>query len=551
MYKIVRLLIIALIGLIPLQSFARDKIWPVRFGFDDAGGPAFLETKPWFGNMIDEIGFDLWVMHLRPQPSIEKNIRHFQRMDERCGKLGIKWVCNHEAANWGKTFVDEKGRDWFNREDGRHFELLPPELLKALSQCKHFLGVMYDEPAHMQNARNLIANKGKPWKPYMYNTDGRRLIDAAEEFTQAVRDIADIYAKYNIPLYTENVFPVLYHGFARGGFTPGTKILKESLSPMFIACTMGAAIQYDTELWICLDLWGINGYPGHTPEEYRSALLLAYHMGADYMYTENIAFDNKNKGLGSLILITSDGYKITEHGRITKWFANEYIPKHPRRYTFRQVKPRVAIVRQPDACWGQGRSGFPILPDQLFGNAKWKSNQNTEAWFKIWHLLTRGAAPKDGFSYWCDCLNKKPYQVFYPLDGVVVFDHHVGYKHLKGVQVIFLTGLGISPQTLKAVEQCVSDGVTCIALPHLVPKRVAGQTGSNGTLTDGRGRWVVTEDFLADRVREQMQHVIPSEDIIRYRFGQYLVTMKPVGSDMNKITANVERVKAATTIPAH
>ncbi|UCD28501.1 MAG: hypothetical protein JSV03_15695, partial [Planctomycetota bacterium] len=321
MAQLIRFTLLVLLGILSVRATAQDKVWPVRFGFDDAGGPAYLETKSWFQDAIGQFSFNLWVMHLKPEPNIRKNIRHFQRMDERCGKMGLKWVCNLESANWGKSFVDEKGRDWFNRRDGRHFELLPPEILEALSKCEHFLGVMYDEPAHMQNARNLIAARGKPWKPYMYEPSGERLEDAAEGFTRAVKGVSEIYGHYGIRLYTEQVFPVLFHGFARGGFTTGTKILKESWSPLFIACAMGAAIQYNTELWVTPDLWYMGDYPGHSTEELRSALLIAYHMGADSIYIENLAYDHQDKGLGSLILLTDDGYKVTKHGQVARWFA--------------------------------------------------------------------------------------------------------------------------------------------------------------------------------------------------------------------------------------
>ncbi|UCD30099.1 MAG: hypothetical protein JSV03_06400, partial [Planctomycetota bacterium] len=191
------------------------------------------------------------------------------------------------------------------------------------------------------------------------------------------------------------------------------------------------------------------------------------------------------------------------------------------------------------ACWGQGRSGFSILTDQLFGNPEWKSNEITEAWFQIWHLLTRGTVAKDGISWFCTSYKNRPYQVFCPLDGVVVFDHHVGFKHLDGVEVIFLTGLGVTPETIRAVERCVLNGATCVGLPHLLPRRVITQCGSRGILSDGRGLWIVTDDFLADRVRRHVRHVIPKQDVIRYQFGKYVVNIKPVDSDMNRLTVNV------------
>ena len=59
---------------------------------------------------------------------------------------------------------------------------------------------------------------------------------------------------------------------------------------------LGSSIQYDKELWITPDLWGMQDYPSHSVEEYRSSLLLAYHMGADAIYKENLAYDGAGKG---------------------------------------------------------------------------------------------------------------------------------------------------------------------------------------------------------------------------------------------------------------
>ncbi|MHC4443508.1 MAG: hypothetical protein ACYTA5_12990 [Planctomycetota bacterium] len=531
-----RLLMFLLFVLVSVQVIAQERVWPVRFGFDDAGGPPDLDTLPQAGEVVKELGCNLWVHHLHFKPQIAENIKTVRRVDDWCGKHGLKWMCSLEGANWRQNFIDEKGRDWYNREDSRHFELLAPEVLEAMGKCKNFLGVMYDEAAHMQNCRNRVAGKKEFWKPYMYNPDNDRLEDANKGFTEAARGVARIYGNYGIRLYTEQAFPVMFHGFARAGFTAGPKVLKESWSPVYLACAMGAAIQYGTQLWVCADLWFIGDYPGHSPEGYRSALLLAYHMGADSIYTENIAFQG-TKDTGSLVKGIKGDYKLTEHGKITKWFSHDYMPAHPRNYHFSQLRPRVAIIRQEDGDWGQKPGCWPGA--RLFGHAKWKTNETTDAWLKIWHLLTRGVVPVEGMSWWTGYY-KLPYQVFCPMEGVVVFDHTVGLKHLKGVEVIFLTGLGVSSVTLKAVERCVANGATCVALPHLVPKRINKITGSDGKLTEGKGSWVVTKDFLAEHVRQNVRHVLPKKDIIRYRFGKSVVEIEPVDGDMNRIKASVE-----------
>ncbi len=512
------------------MATADDAPTPMRWGFDDAGSTLPLPRHPKTEELLDEFGFNFWVLHYFPNPNIELNRKYVQTVDAFCKERGIDWVANLEHPNFVKDHVDEQGRDWFNREDGRHYFLFPDELLEEFGECERLWGFMYDEAAHMQNCRNKIAGLDKPW---IFDADGHALETASEGFTDAARAVMEKHGEYGIPLSTEHVFPVLFHDFARAGWTAGTKVLKENWSPAYIACALGAALQYDTELWITPDLWGMGGYPDHSPDEYRSALLLAYHMGADCIYTENLAFEQEENPRGGMVRMTKDDYELTEWGEVTKWFAKEYMPQNPRAYTFRDIRPRVAIVRQPDACWGQSDSW---LPNMLYGHKEWQSDETTEAWLKIWHLLSRGVISEHSLSWHNMKLQaERPYQVFCPLDGVVVFDHLVGKEHLEGAEVIFLTGLGVSEATLEAIGECVAAGATCVGMPHLLPGRVP----EGGELKDGKGLWVSTTDFLAPSVRKRVKHVIPKEDVIRYRFGDQTVTFRPINGDMNSLEASV------------
>jgi hypothetical protein len=525
---------------------------PLRFGVDDAGLPRELDTCPWAGQAFRELGFDLWVCHARMRDhTVAGYLDGFRRVDAWCVENGVSWVWNLEGANWIKTFIDDQGRDWFNHPDGRHFELIPDDVLVEMAKSKRLLGIEYDEATHMQCCRNKIAFPEGPRPPWMYDPKDDALEHASDRFTTAVSNVAAVYQRQRIPLFTEHVFSDLLHNFARAGYTPAPKILKESWSPIAIAIAMGAAIQYDKELWITPDLWGPTGYPAHSVEEYRSALVLAYTMGANTIYTENLAWDNKNQGIGSLILVTNGGadYRITDYGKVTGWFAHEYVPAHPRYYDFRQVRPRVAIVRQPDSCWGQATSW---LPDTLFGNDAWPSTPTTEAWFKIWHLLTRGVVPADGINWnGGGSYVGRPHQLFCPLDGVVVFDHYAKPEHLRGVEVIFLTGLSVSGATRDAIAQCVQAGATCVALPHLMPDRARAATGDNGLCADGLGRWIATTDFLAPHVRKNIAAILPQFDTIRYRFGDTEVRVQTVAGDPNRLTATVAPPGAADASSTH
>ena len=531
------------------QAVDKDPVLPLRWGFDDIGvlgrncwNEQCLLTHPKRKRLMDEFSFNFWLTWWPDAAcnwTYEKNKQQMQAVDQFCKENGMHWILNQVAICWSispECCADPYGYDWYCRTppDNRRFYLLPEELRAELGNCDRCLGVMYDEPEHHQNNNNSVAGYDRP-SIYDWTSAEGDLKLASDGHVAAVSEVVELYGQYGLEVYTEQVFPVLYHNFARGGCVAGTKILKETWGPVYLACAVGAAKQYGTELWVSPDLWGISGYPGHSPLEYKSALLLAYHMGADCIYTESLGLLD-----GSLVEMTSTNYTVTEYGEFAKWFIDDYVPSNPRQYNCRQVKPRVAIVRQPDGCWGQKNVfAYPsVLPDKLYGNPNWQTTSDTEAWIKIWHLLTRGAVSQQGLSWWVSDTYIKPYQVFCPLDGVVVFDHHVGFENLEGVEVIFLTGIGVSPETLDAISQCVTNGATCVSLTHLAPKTLPA-SDPNGIIVQGNGRWIITNDFLSDTVRNGVSHVIPSEDVIRYQFGDNTVIMRNVGNDNNRITVEV------------
>lgn len=510
-------------GLLPVLCAVSEAAEPPVRGFywgvDNAGGPFNLHQLPWTEELLDEFQFDLWVQHYWPKKKIGANRAYIRAIDAWCAARDIHWATNLEHANWVQHFAGEHGNDWFRREDGRHFFLFPEALLEELGAAERLLGLMYDEAEHMQICANMVS---KANRPFMYDPAGHALAGAADAFAEAASAVARRHRRHGVRLYTEHVFPVLFHGFARAGFTAGAKLLKEGWSPVHTACAMGAALQYDTPLWLTPDLWGLSNYPGHTVEEYRSALLFAYHMGAGCIYTENLAYKGagENEGTCSLICVEGGRFTVTPYGEVAKWFINEYVPAHPRGYTFRDVRPRAAIVRQPDTCWGQGGTWYP---DTLFGHPDWKPDETTRAWIRLWHLLTRGAVPVESLSWFGRGYEGKPLQFACPVDGIAVYDHHVGYGRLKGLEAIFLTGIGISAETRDAVARCVREGALCAALPHLLPEAVREKMGEKNTLQDGGGTWIRAAGFLEAHVRKAVRPLLPAPGRIRYRFGDAVV----------------------------
>lgn len=505
---------------------------PLLWGFDNAGDESSLKT---LGNIIKEFGFDLAIHHYSP------NISTLKQLGDFYAEQNVKLILNLESANNdGSSFIDANGFDWYNHNDGTHYFMFPTSALEILSKLPSGTGVMYDEPEHMQNRYGMDV-------PYfMRPEDVNKIEEASSVFTEKIRKIADTYKKYNIEIYAEHVFPIQFHNFANAGFTPVPKMLKESCMPAYIAIALGASMQYNTPLWFTPDLWYKNNYPGHSAEQYKSALLMSYHMGADAIYTENINYKGSNEGVGkgSLVLMKNNNtsYSITELGEVNKWFRWEYAPANPRNYKHQDLKPKVAIIRQEDACWGQRNSW---LPDRLFGVDEWKSNETNEAWLEIWNLLSNGQISKASINWNNNEVGNIPYYVFAPLDGVVVFDEKVQAECLKDVELIFLTGIGISESTLQAVEDKVANGAVCVSLPHLVPQRIkdiVGKSEAFKTINDNKGKWVITNTFISPDVKTQVESYLPKKNYMRYRFGNTYVEIYPINSNSNKIEVSLKQI---------
>ncbi|MCC7495302.1 MAG: hypothetical protein IT204_23335 [Fimbriimonadaceae bacterium] len=528
---------------------------PLRWGFDDIGctspppwHQASLIRHPRGAELLRELGFDFWLLwypDLAPDWSYDENRALIRRVDAWCAAQGVWWMPNTLSALWNNAperRLDRTGYDWFLRPDGRRFYLFPDTLLAALGRCQRVLGVMYDEAEHHQNNANQVPGLDRP---AIYDPAGQRLADAAAGHVAAVGQLVARHRQHGLRLYTEQVTPVMFHTFARAGCTAGTKVLKEAFSPAYLACALGASIQYGTELWVSPDLWGLQGYPSHSPEEYRAALLLAYHLGADCLYTESLALPPSAGApypINSLAEITDTDYRLTAYGRIARWFRHDYVPAHPRRFRRLLLRPKVVIVRQEDGCYGQRQVGAPWLPDRLFGSREWRSTAVTEAWLGAWAVLSGGAVPSTTLYRGGGHFAAQPYRVFHPLDGAVVYDEQVEYPLLRGAAVIYLTGVGVSPPTAAAIRRCVRDGATSLTLPDLAPADLRQRGEAAGPVPDGQGRWLVTRDFTTPLARALVRHVVPTEDLIRYRFGNREVTLRPISGDPNRLTAEERTV---------
>ena len=124
-----------------------------------------------------------------------------------------------------------------------------------------------------------------------------------------------------------------------------------------------------------------------------------------------------------------------------------------------------------------------------------------------------------------------PHDFFCPLRGVVVYDHLATAKELEGLKLVFMTGVMISPQTLKEVQKFVRKGGLCSSLSSLAPSEFKGRMGE---IQDGSGRWLFVDDFRSDEVRKAATPFLGKLDEITYYVADRKLTVKK-GEDNNKI----------------
>lgn len=78
-----------------------------------------------------------------------------------------------------------------------------------------------------------------------------------------------------------------------------------------------------------------------------------------------------------------------------------------------------------------------------------------------------------------------------------------------------------------------------IADKEVVHGGTHAKTSRNGTLKDGAGLWVSTDDFLAPHARKQILHVLPNADTLRYQFGEHSVVLHPEHGDPDRLLVEI------------
>ncbi len=293
---------------------------------------------------------------------------------------------------------------------------------------------------------------------------------------------------------------------------------------------MGAARQYGVSFGVDVDYWWHNETIGHSAEQFRSALLLAYWSGADHIYVEGGAEYSNGHPVGRDI---EAAYKV---------FLRDYVPAHPRPYTWHDFQPQIAIVRFDDTCFDERQKYLGENPGPLYGHIP-AGPENTE-WLNIWSLLAHGFVRTDSASHQWEARRFGSRTLFAPLHNVAVYDHNVRYETLAGLRLIFLTGATISLETYMAVERCVNEGATCVLPPRLSPPGSSfGKISSITPVTHGQGCWLVVPEFyqlhyecfyggpVNSILREKLKPLIGDGDNLVYNFGSWEVCFRQSGGD--------------------
>jgi len=409
----------------------------------------------------------------------------------------------------------------------------PPDALKRdLAARPGFLGFLLDEADHMQiNAHwPVIDYYGYDDRHYLAETDGLDLFAARQIVLSALRERNAACSILGTPAAVEFLFPVMMHTAALAGLNLSPKLLKETCGPAMLAVAMGAARQYGVDFWIDVDYWWHNEAVGHSAERFRSALLLAYWSGATHIYVEGGARWAQEIPAGAEI---ESAYAD---------FIRNYVPAHPRPYTWRDFRPQTAIIRFDDTCFDDRQQYLGEYPGPLYGHVP-AGPDNTE-WLSLWSLLSHGFVRTDSVSHQWEARRFNARTLFAPLHNVAVYDHEVGYETLAGLRLIFLTGAAIGADALAAVQRCVSEGATCVLPPRLAPPGSGLASVTDITLVpDSPGRWLVVPEFyrlhyecfcggpITPLLRDTIQPLIGDGDLLAYDFGSHQVRFAQAGGD--------------------
>lgn len=483
-------------------------------GYENSGEKCDHKTEFFNAAAAQEFEVDFIVHHIRPDKTVAEEVEFAKNMAAKFDKHHIEFIPNCETANWRADFAGPDGFDWATGPEGSHRFRFPKEVMDAYAASPMFAGVLYDEAEHCIINRNLsLTHQNKnidmPFFPDRPDFDIQQTSRHIYECSLALLNECKTNGAKRV--LGEHVFPVLLHTFAKAGITPNYKQQKEGWSNIFAACAMGAAKQYNTELWTCIDLWFGLLYPGHSPKEMEYNLRYAFLIGVDRAYVESCkdfyAMPNK------------DELQLTEYGEAFKRFSTVYLKENNRNYTHRDFEPLIAIIHFDDGDWGQTDDW--VWKAMLLGNKNLKPDDATHEWLRAWHTISHGNTKVESL-YWgrMEAYAETPHRSFAPVNSPIVYDETVKKELLESLKLCFLCGVFISDETLADVATLVKEnGLTVVTSKRFAPKHIVSEHHGEFTeITDGNGRWIITDDMASDAVKVAVAPLLGENDKMTYRF---------------------------------
>ncbi len=479
-------------------------------------------------------GVDFLFCHMNPESqTLADDCKTAGAIARAAKELGVELIANFEL-NFSRDTKGPDGLDWANRPDGTHRLKLYKEYVDALISQGNLTGVAYDEFEHciLNGNISLSLTEGKYVDaPVFPVPDTNELTAAASVLDSQLAEYLAEMKELGVPaLAGEAVFPALFHAFARNGIIPNFKSQKEGYSNIHWACAAGAALQYGTELWNCVDMWHKMTYPGHSAEEMYQNLVFAYLAGVDRVYPESV----------SVFFDSDDNYN--EIGRAFTKFSDEYRGRD-RGYTVRDYEPEIGIIRTEDGFWGQDgiQIGWRGWQNKLLNNPRMKGGKKNNEWIDAFETVTRGETRLTGISWdrisaWSVLI---PHRSFCTMNGAAVFDEFVRKDTLKTLNVAFLCGEFISGATLRDVDELVREnGLIAVTSPRFAPEEVLSQvSGKYGEIRRGEGKYIITDDFASPKLKKSLDITLGNKGEIALKFKGKKIRLKvdPDGNGFRQV----------------
>lgn len=474
-----------------------------------------LEGLPEFTLPLSN-GADFIFCHTSPDPlGFPDEFQKAARLSEIAAEHGASLIADFEFQNVAQSCVGSDGHDWCAAMDGGHRLCPDPAFIGALNAADNLYGVVYDEFEYAVSTRNLSqwwGNKLRFGAPVFPPLKTRDAAAQGEAFFSALADYAAAIKSMGAERFAgEHVFPILYHTFARAGMIPNFKSMKESCTNLQFAVAAGAALEYGTALWTCVDLWYRQSFPGHSAAELYHNLLFAYLAGVDLAYVE------------SAPALVKDG-ALNDRGEAFLRFVKEYKGKE-RDYCIADYRPEIGIIRYDDTYWGQNL----FWDHGLFGNSRLRPDARSKEWIRAIDAVTFGESGKASFN-----LNRidrtllQKHRSFCSMNGLAVFDDRVRRETLSSLKLAFLCGIHISGETLADVETLVQEkGLTVVTPKRFLLERFARLTaGALTQIKDGAGLWIVTEDLCSLALRRLIVPFLGQKGTIRLPFADREITLR-------------------------